>query len=417
MTSHHDALGPNIREDYPEPMWAKEFLLSIVFTGSVVGMLTMGYLGDFLGLKVALAMTNGMIVLGALASATLSWGSAETVWTVIFWSRFILGMGVGGNYPLSAAKASQSIPLKEAIARTGAAFFWQGPGSVAPYLVALLLLMVPRDENYPTTSVQFRLLYAIGTIPSLAVMLAVLREKSPPKVKSINIDDGSGEKKESNLSIAFREPQHWKALSGTAGTWFMFDVAYYGFVIFSPSILKEVFGSEATLVNIITRSTVLGVISIFGTALGVGSCLRWLGPKRLNVAGQVLAGILFAAFAVVHEYLPDATFLQFGFLCLLIFTLSVGPNVSTFLLPIIAFPEEIRSTFHGLSSASAKVGAMVGSMLFPIVSEHAGVTAVMGTQAVVCLLGAAFGQFLIEDHEDEEGYTTDGFSDTSSDCS
>jgi MFS family permease len=181
MLSHDDQTGHKVLPDFEEPQWAKRYLLDMVFTGSVVGMVVMGYLGDLIGIPRALFLTNSLTVIGALASALLSWGNADTVWIVIAVSRFVLGAGVGGNYPLSAAKAAESTPTpKGATDKAAGAFFWQGPGSCAPYLVALLVLLLP-SSGY-RTSLQFRLILGLGAIPSLVVLLASMSEdhERPP---------------------------------------------------------------------------------------------------------------------------------------------------------------------------------------------------------------------------------------------
>ena len=57
-------------------------------------------------------------------------------YAIICGCRFILGVGVGGQFPLSAAAAKDSAAAEESSEqRVGWAFFWQTPGSLAPYLV------------------------------------------------------------------------------------------------------------------------------------------------------------------------------------------------------------------------------------------------------------------------------------------
>lgn len=110
MRSCSDDIGKNCKGggDYPEPTWAKYLLMGTVFAGAVVGMLTMGYLGDAMGRRKALALTLSLTVLGSLGSAILPWGSAEVVYSIIAACRFVLGVGVGGIYPLSATSCAES---------------------------------------------------------------------------------------------------------------------------------------------------------------------------------------------------------------------------------------------------------------------------------------------------------------------
>ena len=62
----------------------------------------MGYAGDVLGRRNAMLLTQGLSALGAIGSALFTWGSAETIYSVMGACRFLLGVGVGGKYPLTA---------------------------------------------------------------------------------------------------------------------------------------------------------------------------------------------------------------------------------------------------------------------------------------------------------------------------
>ena len=64
-----------------------------------------------------------------------------------------------------------------------------------------------------------------------------------------------------------------------------------------------------------------------------------------------------------------------------------GPNVATFVLPAVAFPPEVRSTFHGLSAGSGKVGAVVGTFIYAPLADAFGIAMVMWIQCALCLVG------------------------------
>merc|ERR1712129_462818 len=99
---------------------------------------------------------------------------------------------------------------------------------------------------------------------------------------------------------------------------------------------------------------------------------------------------------------PVQARLLFSILCTLFFALYFGPNVATFVLPIVSFPSEVRSPFHGLSAAAAKVGAMTGAIMFPIVNDMFGVSTVMALQAAICFAGAALSHFYLPSDGVEE---------------
>jgi len=239
--------------------------------------------------------------------------------------------------------------------------------------------------------VQFRTLFASGTIPALVVLVASLRDMRTAGAggSSSSARDGSN-----NLSQALRDITHWRTLIGTAGTWFLFDVAFYGMVIFMPSILKKVFGAQQTLGGLALRAAFMSVLGILGSAAGI-LALPKMGAKAMNTAGLACGGILFVICMLLFEFRPEWHGMIFFVLCLLFLVLWSGPNVATFILPVISYPSEVRSTFHGLSAAAAKLGAMAGSLLFPIIDDFFGTTVVMATQALICATAALVSHFCL----------------------
>ncbi|CAK9023611.1 unnamed protein product [Durusdinium trenchii] len=378
MLSDNDNIGTAVKPDFPQPAWVGHYLLGAVFMGSVVGMLLMGYLGDLLGIRPALILANGLTAMGALTSSLLSWGPPDTVWTVIIASRLLLGVGVGGNYPLSAAKAAESgkdlqVNAAEAANKAAYAFFWQGPGQLAPYMCAI-------------TSLQFRFLLGIGAVPAGVVLLRSWQEET----NSSRLSEDESIDRRAEL----RNRRHWWTLIGTAGSWFFFDVAFYGTVIFSPTILLKVFGEMESLPMLSIQAAAMITVTIIGNAGSLAVVPR-LGAKALNTMGLALCGLAFTAFASVYRYCHDWHTLQFCLLCAVNLALSL-PNIATFMLPVLLFPRNVRSTFHGISAAAAKVGAMVGTILFPALEDY-GIPVIMFTQAVLCGLGAACSHWFLDE--------------------
>mmetsp|Transcript_27154 Transcript_27154/g.77083 ORF Transcript_27154/g.77083 Transcript_27154/m.77083 type:complete len:527 (+) Transcript_27154:1340-2920(+) len=302
-----------------------------------------------------------------------------------------------------AAAAAQEPPIVT-VQRTARAFFWQSPGGVTPYFVALALLRLPHKPGI--TSVQFRLLLALGALPAMVVSLASIREMRQMKAAHTTVE---APPPAGGLQSALTDARHWKSLIGTAGTWALFDVAYYGTVIFTPMILSQVFGPKQTLTSLSIRSALVGAVGILGVSTGIFLLPR-LGAKALSTIGLAISGVLFLALMVLFQFRSGWSGALFGLLCALVFVLQAAPNVATFVLPVLAFPPEVRSTFHGLSSASAKVGAMVGSFVFPVINDHGGVAAVMGTQAAICFAAALLSHCCLKSdvdhlalcHDDEE---------------
>jgi len=299
---------------------------------------------------------------------------------------------VGGAFPLSAASAAEAGPADtgDMASRVGSAFFWQGPGCGAPYVVALLLLCLPRTNGI--TSIQFRVLLGAGAVPALLVLLPLVSKLYGANAKLANPTAASQERpleeaSRSRLGEILRNPKYRSSLIGCAGCWFLYDVACYGTMIFAPSILVRVFGAQETIVQLCMHAIVMTSLGVAGSLLGL-LALPIVGTRVLNTWGFVLMSALFLVFAFMSVFCPEQHFALFGMLCLVMASLYSGPSLGTFILPLEVFPADVRSTSHGICATAGKVGAVVGTLLFPVVDRQFGVPAVMFAQGVVCCMGA-----------------------------
>lgn len=76
------------------------------------------------------------------------------------------------------------------------------------------------------------------------------------------------------------------------------------------------------------------------------------------------------------------------------FFANFGPNATTFVVPAEIFPARFRSTCHGISAASGKLGAIVGAFGFLYLAQNkdpkkvdAGYHAGIGVKNSLILLG------------------------------
>lgn len=73
-----------------------------------------------------MVVTLGIQVAGAVGCSLLTFGSVQTIYAVFCASRLLLGVGVGGMYPLSASHSAEgSGEGQDTGSRVGWAFFWQ----------------------------------------------------------------------------------------------------------------------------------------------------------------------------------------------------------------------------------------------------------------------------------------------------
>src|ERR1700712_3197266 len=75
--------------------------------GTVIGQLGFGYLADVLGRKKMYGLELILIIFATLAQALSSSSrSISIVGVIIFW-RVMMGIGIGGDYPLSSIITSE----------------------------------------------------------------------------------------------------------------------------------------------------------------------------------------------------------------------------------------------------------------------------------------------------------------------
>jgi PHS family inorganic phosphate transporter-like MFS transporter len=87
-----------------------------------------------------------------------------------------------------------------------------------------------------------------------------------------------------------------------------------------------------------------------------------IGRKPIQIMGFVILTILFAVIGFAYHRLTEGGLLALYVLCQFFF--NFGPNATTFIVPGECFPTRYRSTSHGLSAASGKIGAIIAQVVF-----------------------------------------------------
>ncbi|RRT80021.1 hypothetical protein B296_00005881 [Ensete ventricosum] len=106
----------------------------------------------------------------------------------------------------------------------------------------------------------------------------------------------------------------------------------------------------------------------------------WFTVALIDVIGrftiQVLGFFMMTAFMLVlaipyHHWTTKGN--HIGFIVMYPFTFffaNFGPNSTTFIIPAEIFAARLRSTCHGISAASGKLGAIVGSLGFLYLAQN-----------------------------------------------
>lgn len=153
--------------------------------GTLCGQVIFGLLGDRLGRKAPYGWTLMIMIVTTIGCAAGTWGS-KTVFIGVFamW-RFLLGIGIGGDYPLSAVITSEYTPRHLRGAMMAAVFAMQGIGFLTASLVAVATVAGFQGQISKCTPGKscdaldhaWRVIVDLGVVP--AILTYYLRTRLP----------------------------------------------------------------------------------------------------------------------------------------------------------------------------------------------------------------------------------------------
>jgi MFS family permease len=379
-------------------------LLNATMLGAAfLGALVFGRVADLLGRKRVYWLVAVIMAVAAIGSAL-----SPSYWVLIAF-RFLLGFGVGGDYPVSAVLMSEYANSRDRGRLVGLVFSTQALGLIVGPLIALGLLGVGTS-----TDLTWRLLLGIGAIPAAAVIylrrtmpespryqVQVLGRGADAEQQMHTLTGGAvasqgttGEQRRMGLRAFLTNRQLLLILAGTAGSWFLLDYAYYGNTISTPQILTLISPTASTMTKIGIQLGIFVVAAVPGYILGIARIDR-IGHRRLQLWGFVMMAACFGILAVV----PGMTTVVLPFLAvygLSYFFTEFGPNMTTFVMPSELFPVSVRATGHGISAGIGKFGAFIGVFLFPILQTHLGLRGTLLLTTGVAVAGAVLTLVLPE---------------------
>ncbi|CAJ1968152.1 unnamed protein product [Sphenostylis stenocarpa] len=386
----------------------------VAFVGTLSGQLFFGWLGDKLGRKKVYGMTLMLMVIASIASG-LSFGrDAKTVMTTLCFCRFWLGFGIGGDYPLSATIMSEYSNKKTRGAFIAAVFAMQGFGILVGGVFAIIISSIfkakfnaapyevdPLGSTVPQADCVWRIILMVGALP--AALTYYWRLKMPETARytalvAKNMEQAAAdmskvmqmeiqaepkqedEKKSYGLFSKEFMSRHGLHLLGTTSTWFLLDIAFYSQNLFQ----KDIFSAIGWIPPAKTMNALEEVYKIARAQTLIALCSTvpgyWFTVAFIDIIGRFtiqLMGFFFMTvfmFALAIPY-DHWTFKEnrVGFVViysLTFFFANFGPNATTFVVPAEIFPARFRATCHGISSASGKLGAIVGSFGFLYLAQN-----------------------------------------------
>jgi MFS transporter, PHS family, inorganic phosphate transporter len=376
------------------------WLNSATLLASAVGAIVFGRVADMLGRKKIYGYEVLILAAGAIASAF----APNYVFLLV--CRIILGIGIGGDYPVSATIMSEYSGKQSRGRMVGLVFAMQGAGLIVGPLLASILLASGLSDN-----IVWRLLLGLGAIPGLAVFYLRRQIHETPRFAlaggatdeaqaAIAAATGGTAKVGTAQESKARHSQSVTAgymklftnrrlliwLIGTAGGWALLDFCYYGNTISAPEILKLINPHASLLENTLIQLGIFAVFAVPGYIVAI-LLLDKTGRRSIQLLGFGMMALMFFIIGLV----PGVATHVAPFIILYgvsYFFTEFGPNTTTFIYPAELFPVDVRTTGHGISAGAGKLGAFAGAFLFPdFLAVTLGLNRAMLIAGIVAALG------------------------------
>lgn len=415
----------------------------VAFCGTLSGQLFFGWLGDKMGRKKVYGMTLMLMVICSVASGLSFSRDAKAVISTLCFFRFWLGFGIGGDYPLSATIMSEYANKKTRGAFIAAVFAMQGFGILAGGIFAIIISSAfkarfdaPSYEvnavasTVPQADYIWRIIVMAGALPAAltyywrmkmpetarytALVAKNAKQAATDMSRVLQVDLEAEEQKveqltedKSNQFGLFSKKflhRHGLHLLGTTTTWFLLDIAFYSQNLFQKDIFSAIgWIPKAQTMNAIDEvyriARAQTLIALCSTVPGYWFTVAFIdriGRFAIQLMGFFFMTVFMFALAIPYNHWTHKDN-RIGFVVmysLTFFFANFGPNATTFVVPAEIFPARLRSTCHGISAASGKLGAIVGAFGFLYLAQNkdkaladAGYPAGIGVKNSLLVLG------------------------------
>ncbi|KAF9017295.1 inorganic phosphate transporter [Hymenopellis radicata] len=380
--------------------------------GTLLGQLLFGWLADVVGRKRMYGVELMIIILGCFAQSISAMGHAVNIFGVLIVWRFIMGIGIGGDYPTSSVITSEFASTRIRGRMMTAVFAAQGWGNFAAALVGLIVVVCYKTSIlgdtppfYEHVDEVWRILIGLGCVPGVIALYFRLTIPETPRytmdiernleqaaqdIERVRTNGNADSDPDAvvqkvdapkaglrDFSRHFSELENFKVLFGAAYSWFALDIAFYGLGLNSSIVLQAIgFGNAITagsqgvydnLHNICVGNLILAVGGLIPGYWVAFLFIDSWGRKPIQLMGFILLTILFVIMGFGYEKMNETKPGQKAFVflyCLANFFQNFGPNTTTFIIPGEVFPTRYRSTAHGICAASGKLGAIIAQVGF-----------------------------------------------------
>ncbi len=310
----------------PEVRRWGDIFLAVFLAGGTVGGVVFGALADRFGRKPTMAVT--ILFYSVFSGLTYF---ATSLWHVAV-LRFLVALGVGGEWAVAAALVAEVFPLKS---RTHASGIFHATSVLGTWLAALSGMVV---------GAQWRYAYLLGVIPALLVFWVRAGVREPERAtKPLGAAKGA-----QGLRELFGNPRWaWPAMLGI-GLAMVGMGTFWGVSVAGQDLARQVLikSGVSSAVADERAKFAYGILQTLGGGIGLlafGPIAQRLGRRGAFALIQAIAFVI----VPVTCYLPQ-TYGQL--LCILpvfgFFTLAMHAGFAIYFPEL--FPDHLRATGAGL---------------------------------------------------------------------
>lgn len=370
---------------------ANEFKLTSIQTGlvtsaSLIGMIfgaiLFGWLSDKMGRSKIMGIDLIFFAVFGLASA-LSQNFLE-----LFISRLLLGIGIGGDYPVSSTLMAELSPS-----------FSRGrylTGSVSMYWIGTLLSALVTLFLLPLGPYFWRWVFLVGAIISIPIILIRIRLSESPRwliskgiIKDSNLPRQEDENKGVKGYLDLFKGEVLYVTIFVSSVWFLFDVASYGIGLYYPFILRQ-FAFPSNY-EVLYGTMLIGIGAIIGYIIAE-FFIDSLGRRVVLLVGLGSMALLLILGGLVKV---TGTLLVPYFMSFV--ALEQWAGAVTLFYPTELFPTSVRSSGQGFATSVSRIGAVLGVTYFPTMTKLLGFSASLLVFGIICTLAFIISLFMVKE--------------------
>ncbi len=339
--------------------------------GMIFGAILFGWLSDKVGRSRIMGIDLIFFAVFGITSA-LSQNFIQ-----LFISRLLLGVGIGGDYPVSSTLVAEFSPsISRGKYLTGSvSMYWAG--TLVSALITLLTL--------PLGAYYWRWVFLFGALISIPIILIRIRLIESPRwlisrgvLKDSNLPKQEDENKGIKGYLDLFKGNVLFVTLFVSLVWFLFDVASYGIGLYYPLILREfAFPSNS---EVLYGTMVISVGAIIGYIIAE-FLIDSLGRRIVLLFGLGAMSLLLILGGIVKIYGLALVPYFMTFVAL-----EQWAGAVTLFYPTELFPTSVRSSGQGFATSISRIGAVLGVFYFPIMVKDLGFSTSLLVFGITCII-------------------------------